>query len=253
VLLATVVLAGCRMDVDVTVHVDADGSGLVTVVVAADAELLAAEPQLLSELQLGDLVAAGWTVGTPAPGPDGSSSITLSKPFPDAAAAGEVLAEIDGPGGPLGPATVSIDRDGRREAWRFDGSASLTGLDAFGDAELAQRVGGDPLGDRLTAAGTTLADAFGLTVTVELPAPITSATARPLVGDSVTWQPSLADGATTPLQAEAVVRGPDRGRRWRTLAWSGGVALVGVVLVEVGAARWLRDRRRRRNPPRITD
>src|SRR5512142_2431548 len=98
---ALAVLAGCRLDVGVDVAMQPDGSGVVTVTARADHDLVAAAPSALADLRLDDIRAAGWTVADPASGADGSVTLTLTKPFRSPAEATAVLAELNGPDGPL--------------------------------------------------------------------------------------------------------------------------------------------------------
>ena len=53
-LVATILLVvtGCRLDVDVHVAMERDGSGVVTVTAVADAELVARAPGLAADLRL---------------------------------------------------------------------------------------------------------------------------------------------------------------------------------------------------------
>lgn len=245
--LALGLLTGCRAEMAVEVDVHDDGSGTVTVEVGADDEVLAAEPDPLARLRLDDLRAAGWEVGEPTRGDDGLTWVRLAKPFATPEEAGAVLAEVNGPGGPLGPSTVTVERHADRVVYRFASTAALEGLDAFGDPDLAAAVGGDPVGDRLAAAGVELDDAFALEVRVRFPADVTAASALPLQGREVRWEPSLAEGAVTPLTAEAVVLDDDVDR-WKTATRIGVVALAAVVLVELALLARARRRRRRAAP-----
>src|SRR5690349_9765494 len=107
---AVLVLAGCRLDVAVDVAMQPDGSGTVTVTATADRELVAAAPSALGDLRLDDVRAAGWTVDPPSSGTDGSVHLTLTKPFRTPAEATAVLAGLNGPDGPLRNLIVTLDR-----------------------------------------------------------------------------------------------------------------------------------------------
>ncbi len=123
-------------------------------------------------------------------------------------------------------------------------------LDAFADAELVQALGGacrSPGGSRPSSS----ASGFGLTVGFTLPGEVVAANGTVDQG-TVSWQPSMAPGTVTPLQAAAELRDEDalaaRDReswaRRGLWAWGGLVALVAVV---GGIVWWIRRRRHRRS------
>ena len=78
-------LAGCRVELSVDMVVEPDGTGTITFVATADAEVVAAVPTLADELATDDIVAAGWTIDGRPSLPDGGLTITLShdsRPMP---------------------------------------------------------------------------------------------------------------------------------------------------------------------------
>lgn len=236
-------LAGCRLDVDVATVVGADGRGSVTVTVRADDDLLAKAPGVLADLRLDDLKAAGWTVSGPVATADGGAALTLAKPFASPAEATQVLAEVSGPSGPLQGMVVAQQRVGTLLTTSFGGQAQLPGLDAFADPQLVAALGAVPLADRVTPE--QLAAGFGLTVRASLPGTITSTTGTATDG-AVTWQPPMQPGVVTPLAAQADQRDPDpvaarRRETWANRAfwaWLGLVALAAVA----GVLWWWRRR-----------
>ena len=243
-----VVLAGCRLDVGVDVAMQPDGSGTVTVTATADPELVAKAPSALADLRLDDVRQAGWTVTGPTKGTDGSMVFTLSKPFRTPAEAGAVLAELNGPNGPLHGLVLTLDRSFAVVDSSFTGSAQLTGgLAAFSDDALVQALGGStPLANLVTQP---VDQVLGLTVTARLPGRVTSANGTVASdGASVTWRPSLADGATTPFDAhfQLTDQGAKDARRRSQLAWGALALYLGVLLLVVGIVVLLLRRRRRR-------
>src|SRR5918994_2563544 len=100
---ACLLLAGCRVDTTLTIDVDDDGSGTVRVRVALDAEAVqnaqAGGGMLEDRVRLGDLQAAGWTVSQWRRVPDGSASISLRKEFANADDLARVVAELNGDDG----------------------------------------------------------------------------------------------------------------------------------------------------------
>jgi len=243
-----VVLAGCRLDVGVDVAMQPDGSGTVTVTATADPELVAKAPSALADLRLDDIRQAGWTVTGPTKGSDDSMALTLSKPFRTPAEAGAVLAELNGPKGPLHDLALALDRSFAVVDSSFTGSAQLTGgLAAFSDDALVQALGGStPLANLVTQP---IDQVLGLSVTARLPGRVTSANGTVAAdGASVTWQPPLADGVVTPFDAhfQLTDQGAKDARRRSQLAWGALAVYLAVLLLVVGVVALLLRRRRRR-------
>jgi hypothetical protein len=241
-----VVAAGCQVDVTVTTTMRQDGSGQVVVSVQPDDELLAKVPTLFDELRLTDVADAGWTVA----GPDAHHVLTLSKPFATPAEANQVLAELNGPQGPLRGLTLSQSYAFARTSSAFSGSVQLEGgLSAFADADLVQLAGGVPLTDRVTVP---IEEGLKLHVVVVLPGDARSTTATTVVehdgAATFSWQPSVAAGAVTALDAHAVLH--DRGAvRARWLARGAWVALAVYVVAMIVLVVWVVRRPSRRAPP----
>jgi hypothetical protein len=250
VIAAVLVLAGCRLDVAVDVAMRADGTGTVTMTATADPELVAAAPSVFADLRLTDVRAAGWTVSDPARGADGSMAVTLSKPFRTPAEATAVLAELNGPDGPLRGLTVTLDRSFAVVASSLTGTVGLSGgLGAFSDAALAQALGSPPLANLVTQP---IDQVMGLTVTAHFPGRVVTANGE-IAADrvSVTWKPPLTDGVTTALDAhfEQVDAGARSARRTSRLAWGALAVYVAVLLVVVLAVVVLLRRRSRGKRP----
>jgi hypothetical protein len=235
--LGAVVLAGCRLDVDVAVDMAADGSGTVTVTATADAELVAKAPTAVQDLRLEDARDAGWTVSGPAPVEGGGSQVVLTKGFASPEQATAILAEINGPGGPLSGLTLFQQREFAKLTSDVAGEVRLVGgMAAFADDALVQVAGKVPLADQVAASGVPLDQALGLTVSVTLPGDVTAANGT-ADGGTVTWTPSLVDGQVTRLQATAVqedtaavqARSVERWTTWALVAW--GVLFALIVLV----------------------
>jgi hypothetical protein len=247
--LLVAVLAGCRLDLALDVAMQPDGSGTVTVTATADAELVAKAPSALADLHLDDIRQAGWTVTGPTKAADGAMSVTLAKPFGTPAGATAVLAELNGPNGPLHGLAVAIDRSFAVVRSSFTGSAQVTGgVGAFSDDALVQALGGaTPLANVVTQP---LDQVMGLTVTARLPGRVTSSNGTVAADQaSVTWRPSLAEGAVTPFEAhfDQTDQGAKDARQRSHLAWGALVVYLGALLLLTAlGALWLRHRRRRR-------
>ena len=98
VALAVVLLAAaCKVDTTVTVKVEDDGSGVVSVTAVLDPDAVkSAESgggKLEDRVRLGDLAPAGWTAQPWARAADGSAQLTLTKPFSTPEQATEILQE----------------------------------------------------------------------------------------------------------------------------------------------------------------
>jgi hypothetical protein len=202
--------SACRIDTAVTVAVDEDGSGRVTVAVDLDAEATRRLPDLDEDgtsgvadlaalVRTDDLAAAGWTVDEPVEDDDGGVALAISRPFGTPDEADRILAELTGPDGALRHLDVSRTASFGRTELGFSGTADLSGgLEAFGDDELAAVLDGEPLGEDAAAieegAGVPLSEA----VTVEITAD--------LAGESTVWAPRLGDA---PLAMDAQTTEPD--------------------------------------------
>jgi hypothetical protein len=245
--LFAVVVAGCRLDVGVDVAMQPDGSGTVTVTATADAELVAKAPSALADLRLDDIRQAGWTVTSPTKAADGAMVVTLAKPFSTPAEASAILAELNGPNGPLHGLALAIDRSFATVTSSFTGSSQLTGgLAAFSDDALVQALGGGTPLANLVAQPVD--QVLGLTVTARLPGRITTTNGTPGADrTSVSWKPSLADGVATPMEArfEQTDQGAKDARQRSNLAWGAlAVYLAALVVLVVVVIVLVRRRRR---------
>lgn len=165
------VLAGCRMDVNVGVNVKEDGSGTVTVAVGADDDLLSRVPGATDRLHLDDLKTAGWSVTGPAKEADGMTWVHLSHPFGNPTEMKELLSEINGPGGPLHDIALTTRDEWDKTTWTLAGTASLAGgVDSFVDPDLATAFGSSkPLDQLIAESGVPLDEALNFTVVVQMP------------------------------------------------------------------------------------
>lgn len=171
-------LAGCRVDAQVTVSVEGRG-GAVAVRLAADREALSilGGPQVIAGgAQVADLRRAGWEVAQPRPTGAGGAVIEASKRFARAGDLGRVVDELAGPAGPLSGFRLDRDRGLTRVRYRLSG-----GIDLGRAGEALTGFGNDPdLARRLEAAGVDAgrvaellaqraAEGFRLVVVVNLP------------------------------------------------------------------------------------
>ena len=231
-----VVAAGCSVDATLDVRVRENGSGVVRLMVDADAEAVSAAESggvpLEQAVRLDDLTDGGWEVGVWARAEDGSASIVLTRPFESPEQVEGIIREASGDSGPLrltaSRATGFLATD-YGVAGKVDLENVTTGVPT--DTELlanlsAQAVDPAVIDQQLLAQ---LKASFGLRVVVRLPgeAPQTFA-AEP--------------GAVTPVDAVASVR------NMRRLLFL-GAALVLAIAAIVLWVRGGRPRPRRRPKP----
>lgn len=233
-LLGVLVLSACRLEVVVTVDMEPDGTGLVTVEAVADAELVARVPDLVDDLRLTDAEANGWIVEGPVADDAGNLSITLSHTFASATELANVLNSI---GPPLGAGVDQV-----AAARTFDPATEQTtnavrgtlvlpnGFETFADADLTAAVGGLPFGDDIAAAGLAPADAMSFTYRVSLPGELISSDGVQIDDDTFEWRAPL-DGSAASLDVQTVQRPAGSGNSWASpLATIALVLLVAWVL-----------------------
>jgi hypothetical protein len=216
------VVAGCQLDVHVTIQLDEDGSGVVTVAAGLDAAALARVGNLDQQLHVDDLESAGWTVAPPATEGD-TTWVRASKPFDTPAAAEAALAELTAADGPFRDFEVRLDEDLFGTTYGVSGVVDLTGgPEAFGDDELRAVLGGDAFGGTLEeierVEGRPIEEMVRFRVMVDLPGGQPPEVHEPSFADE---QPTRIDSAST--------------RRSGVASWAiwGLVVLVGVVVLVV--------------------
>jgi hypothetical protein len=229
-----VLLAACSVDATVTVQMNSDGSGVVSVQVVLDrAAVTAAEVaggKLETRVRLDDLSAAGWRVSPWRRTADGAA-ITVSKPFDRPEQVAPIVRELNGPHGPLHGFAASRDASTFTTSWRARGAVDLRTVTfgVGGDTDLAaalQAKGVDPAVVEQRIAGRALG---GLKVRVrtELPGAVAQqATAVPgrraavaSRADDTAWGRILllvAGLATVAFAVVFLVTGERRSRRRRT-------------------------------------
>ncbi len=113
-LVAVVLLAGCKVDARVDVRLNADGSGIVLAKITLDAEAvqrLTTGGSLATAVPLDDLRDAGWHVSEWKTTKSGAASITLSRAFVNQDGLARRLEDLTGPNGALRDARIT------RHAW----------------------------------------------------------------------------------------------------------------------------------------
>jgi len=204
-LVGAVLLASCRLELDVNVAVEEDGSGSVEVVVGVDPDgIERIGGDLGAVLEVDDLTAAGWAVDGPDLESDGYTRVRIRRRFADADEAAEIFADIAGDEGPFQDFAVRRDRSFARTEWGFSGRVDFRGgLEAFGDAGLAAELDGEPLGQSVeeieAQLGESLSRLIQVRVGVRLPGEVTS-NATTKAGNGAVWQVAFGEG-TVDLEA----------------------------------------------------
>lgn len=162
------VLAACDSSVDVSVHVEEDGSGTVEVGVLLDSEAAGSILDLDTVgLALADLETAGWQSEPPERLESGGLQITTTKAFGTIEQFEEVMAEVSGDARLFQDFQLSRLKGFARVDYAVTGRIDPNGLEPFADAALV---------DSLERTLQSIADEYGatssdvaVTLRVELP------------------------------------------------------------------------------------
>jgi hypothetical protein len=249
-------LAGCRLDLVVSVAMEPDGTGVVTVVATADQDLLERAPGVLDDLRFDDAVAQGWQVGEPVTGDDGSVTLTITHDFHTDVELANVLNSIGPPfaGSPPWQAarTPGVGENEGHVSNAVIGTLQLeNGFDSFSDSDLTAAVGGLPFGEQIAASGLTPDQAMSLTFRVDLPGEVVLAPTGTEVSPGVLeWRPPL-DGTATTVEYQTVQRPASEGNSWAgPLSTVALLALIAWVAVSVAFITFVviarRSKRRKR-------
>ncbi len=191
VALAGLALAGCKVDVTVSVDVREDGSGTVAVRVDLDAETVseaqAGGGQLEDRVRLDDLEDAGWRSTGWRIHEDLSATLRISKEFGDADDLAGVIAELNGDDGPLRDVSLSRDEGLLFTSYDLDGVVDLSDLrtGVTADAELVAALTGQAVD--VSALDQRLLDQIreSLRLEVDVSLPGEARTVTPAAGETV--------------------------------------------------------------------
>jgi hypothetical protein len=126
------VLAGCKVDTAVTIDMQDDGSGTVTVRATLDPEAVrAAETDggtLEDRVRLSDLSAAGWSVSPWVRSDAGSAQVELSKPFSSPDQIASIVNEVNGSDGPVRDVTARRQRGTTSTDYEVSGVIDLAAM-----------------------------------------------------------------------------------------------------------------------------
>jgi hypothetical protein len=248
----TALLTGCQVHTQIAINEAAGGSGTVAVTVTLDASAVAAvggRPALAAQLKDADLVAAGWAVAGPNPGPGSTTVISASHPFDTTAQAGALVGELAGTGPDSSrPFRLSISE--HHSYWRTDttltGKVDLTcGLACFGDSGLSTSLGspvGVNAGPLASAAHQSPDQVFTFSVAARLDGKVLDTDGVADTDGTLHWTPRLGQS----LEMSAVTRSWNEGRIKMFVIAGGVLVVLVIVLLGVILYRWRRRRRRRR-------
>jgi hypothetical protein len=234
--LAVVVLAGCRVDTRVDITVKSDGSGTLKTTTTLDADAvnqLGGATALATTVPLDDLRQAGWNVSAWTPTTNGGQTVSVSHPFSNQNQLVARLEDVAGPNGVLRNAKITRDR-----GWFSSKNEVVLDVDlksptagVLTDTALAQRLraaGVDPaaLQAQLT---TQLRSALHVSVVVHLPGGVTKTV------DAVNGQVTRVAVSHSRTNWDRVVK----------FGLAVVLALLATIFVLAAAVSARRDRRRR--------
>ena len=233
ILVSLIALSACRLDVTVTVAMEPDGTGVVTMVATADDELIQQVPDLVDDLRLDDAIANGWVIDGPVVADGGGLTITLTHEFHSAEELANVLTSIGPPLTQMAAARTVVDEQTTNA---INGELVLSnGFETFADADLVQSVGGLPFAEEFAGSGLTASEAMSFTLRVALPGELISAETGTEVDDGIIeWQAPL-DGTSVNLYTATVQRPASEASNWAG-PLSTGALIALVVWVVVAAA-----------------
>jgi hypothetical protein len=178
--------------------------------VALDDDAVSRFGDLAGELRVDDLRQAGWQVEGPRKEDDGLTWVRASRSFSGADEANAVLSQLSGPDGPFRDLRLTHSRSLLRTTTRLTGVVDLgAGAAAFGDADLAGRVG-DTLPLDLNRLRNELgADADEeLQVAFEADLPGSVRANAPQEGGRAVWRPALGQQVPVEASSEALALVP---------------------------------------------
>ncbi len=234
-------LAGCRVDSTVTVDIERDGSGTVEVAVSLDESAAERVGDLAGQLQVEDLRQAGWDVTEPTV-EDGLTWVRATKSFVSPENLGDVLDDI----GAFEAVSLTRARAFGSTTWDLSGRIDVTGgANQFGDAELANLLGGRFTGVDIEKIETeereSVGEMFGLSFVVQMADDVESINAAETSGGEATWFARIDDVGPTPFNVASDVKDG----RPRYLATIAGIAAAAGVVVLVLQGLWAISRRSR--------
>ena len=246
---ACALLSSCRVDSVVTLDVNPNGSGTLAVVTTANAEVIAKNPNLASDLNFEDAKAAGWSVSDVVTTPEGATQVRVAHHFNNPEEATALLGQLSSEFGPFKGLALTRTGKDTDSTWNLVGQLQVNdGLNAFADPQLLATIGATPFQATLASSGLDIGQAVGVTFNLKLPGKVESTTGISKFGTlqwNVAFDGSTQDLATTTQNtavAATIARIFSPLLRWMLILW-----IVGMAGFSGFVAFW-RYRRHRRTP-----
>jgi len=245
-----VLLGACKVEADITVSVEPDGSGSINIVASADADIMKEVPDLAEDLNFSDL-DDGWVISGPEKTSDGGLTVSLSHEFANPDEANKLLALLNGPKGPF--KDLKLTRTGKANKSTFDLTGTVEvngGLSAFADAKVMEIIGDPPFSASLEFAGVDVGDALDINLIASLPGDLESSTGVATEDGSQSWHVTF-DGNATKLQYTSVnndVAATTAGIVRTVLIVLAGLWLIGASVLALLVRRAQRRRASRQTP-----
>ena len=185
---AVVLLASCRVDTQVSMVVNPDGSGNVTVTIDVDKEIIQRSPDIAENLDFSDLKKNGWELSEPVDTDSGGKQLVLVRDFANESEATAVLAQLNGNRGPFREVILRRGGKARDSSWNLSGRLEVTGgLQAFADDQLIAALGATPYESTVKSQNLDLGKALTIEFVASLPGELKSSTAIPENG-RLSWR-----------------------------------------------------------------
>ncbi|RIK09303.1 MAG: hypothetical protein DCC49_06820 [Acidobacteria bacterium] len=235
--------AACKSTIGLSVVVDADGGGEISIGIQVDPKAEKAIYELTGKsfsdsYAVSDVAAAGWKVAR-LRGPDGSSGVSVTRRFGAPEEAGAMLRAIAGRP-PVVFETFELNRSDGLLRVEFDLAMTINLRSKVLSDTVAAAIGKAEFSKLSTGFGISLTDGVSAEVRVALPGTISSNNAQAVEGSILVW--SVKGGERLEMTAKSAYF------QW---PYVGGAAVVGVsgISLVVLLASDVRRRRRARSAP----
>ena len=242
-------LSACKVEADVTVSVNRDGTGSVTIVASADPAIMKEVPDLAEDLNFSDL-DEGWVIDGPSETEEGGLRVVLSHEFKNPQEANKLLAILNGDKGPFKGLELSRTGSANKSTFGLNGTLEVNGgLTAFADADVMKVIGDPPFSGSLEFAGVDIGDALDINLIAKLPGGLKKSTGVTDADGSQSWHVTF-DGNATKVQY--TTQNNDVAATTSSIARLVLIVLAAVWLVGAAALALLVARAKRRRVSRQT-